>query len=80
MSHVLGGVCDLSSKTRGGQYFVAEGREIEGPSPPRMFLAASLMKEKEYNDTNVFKMEKIEKLKVNFKLRLGVFSTVIPIY
>ena len=41
MSLVLGGVCDLCSETRGGQYFAAEGREIEGP-PLRMFLAASL--------------------------------------
>ena len=41
MSLVLGGVCDLCSKTRGGQYFAAEGREIEGP-PLGMFLAASL--------------------------------------
>ena len=28
---VLGGECDLCSETRGGQYFAAEGREIEGP-------------------------------------------------
>ena len=39
---VLGGVCDICSETRGGQYFAAEGREIEGPPPLRMFLAASL--------------------------------------
>ena len=35
MSLVLGGVCDLCSKSRGGQYFAAEGREIEGPPPPK---------------------------------------------
>ena len=28
LSHVLGGVCDLCSETRGGQYFAAGGREI----------------------------------------------------
>ena len=27
------GVCDLYSETRGGQYFAAEGRKIEGPPP-----------------------------------------------
>ena len=41
---VLRGVCDLCCETRGGQYFAAEGREIEGPPPSlRMFLAASLI-------------------------------------
>ena len=33
LSLVLGGVCDLCTETRGGQYFAAEGREIEGPPP-----------------------------------------------
>ena len=34
MSLVLGGVCALCNETRGGQYFAAEGREIEGPPLP----------------------------------------------
>ena len=37
MSIVLGGVCDLCSETRGGQYFATEGREIEGPPPKDVF-------------------------------------------
>ena len=37
MSLVLGGVFDLCSETRGGQYFAAEGREIEGPPPKDVF-------------------------------------------
>ena len=42
LSLVLGGVSDIRSETRWGQYFAVEGREIEGPPPPGMFLAASL--------------------------------------
>ena len=43
MSEFLGGVSNLFCKIRGGQYFAAEGRKIEGtPTPLEMFLAASL--------------------------------------
>ena len=37
MCPVSGGVYDLYSETRGGQYFVARGREIEGPPPKDVF-------------------------------------------
>ena len=37
MCSFLGGVCDLCSETRGGLYFAAEGREIEGPPPRDVF-------------------------------------------
>ena len=41
MSLHLGGVCVLCSKSRGGQYFAAEGLNFEGP-PLKVFLSASL--------------------------------------
>ena len=37
MSEFLGGVCNLFCKIRGGQYFAAEGRKIEGPPPGDVF-------------------------------------------
>ena len=38
---IFRGVCNLFYKMRGGQYFAAEGRKIEGPAL-EMFLTASL--------------------------------------
>ena len=43
VSEFLGGVCNLFCKIRGGQYFAAEGRKIEGPPPWRCFWQLPLV-------------------------------------